>query len=144
LSPSIRWCTPDQPRAEERCSIVHGLEDPRQAENGLAFARLALREGFAAQTCFVCPQTAEKALKAIVYGGGERLVSVTRWSSSSTGCAPGLRRSPRCVRLPACWNPNGPAGGLPSRRQAEEAVEHAERLVGGARDSIDGGAVGAP
>ena len=32
----------------------------RQAENDLAFARVALRERFYAQACFVAQQTAEK------------------------------------------------------------------------------------
>ena len=45
-----------------------------QAENDLAFARLALRERFFAQACFVAQQTAEKAVKAIAYGLGERAV----------------------------------------------------------------------
>jgi len=36
-----------------------------QARNDLDFGRLALREGFFAQACFVAQQTAEKALKSI-------------------------------------------------------------------------------
>ncbi len=46
----------------------------RQAENDLEFARLALRERFYAQACFVAQQSSEKALKAIAYGRGERVV----------------------------------------------------------------------
>ena len=45
-----------------------------QAESDLAFAELGLREGFFAQACFVCQQTAEKALKALRYLGGARVV----------------------------------------------------------------------
>lgn len=41
----------------------------RQAENDLAFARLALRERFFPPACFLAQQVPEKALKAIAYGG---------------------------------------------------------------------------
>ena len=47
----------------------------RQAENDLAFARLALREGFFAQACFMSHQVAEKALKSLAYNRGDRYVS---------------------------------------------------------------------
>ena len=46
----------------------------RQAEHDLAFGRLALKERFFAQACFVAQQTGEKALKAIAYAQGERVV----------------------------------------------------------------------
>ena len=46
----------------------------RQAANDLAFARVALRERFHAQACFIAQQAAEKAVKAIAYGLGERTV----------------------------------------------------------------------
>ncbi len=46
----------------------------RQAENDLEFARLGLREGFFSQACFLTQQSAEKAVKAIAYGLGERTV----------------------------------------------------------------------
>jgi len=37
-----------------------------QAENDLAFAGLAAREGFFAQACFNSQQAADKALKALL------------------------------------------------------------------------------
>ena len=46
----------------------------RQAEHDLAFGRLALKERYFAQACFVAQQTGEKALKAIAYAQGERVV----------------------------------------------------------------------
>ncbi|MYD85875.1 MAG: HEPN domain-containing protein [Acidobacteria bacterium] len=46
----------------------------RQAANDLAFARVAARERFYAQACFVAQQAAEKAVKAIAYALGERTV----------------------------------------------------------------------
>ena len=47
-----------------RDSHGEGLRWLRQAEHDLAFGRLAVREGFYAQACFVAQQTAEKAAKA--------------------------------------------------------------------------------
>ena len=47
----------------------------RQAENDLDFARLALREGFYSQACFMSHQVTEKALKAIAYFRGDRYVT---------------------------------------------------------------------
>ena len=44
----------------------------RQAANDLAFARVAVRERFYAQASFISQQAAEKAVKAIAYGLGER------------------------------------------------------------------------
>ena len=41
-----------------------------QAENDLAFAGLAAREGFFAQACFNSQQAADKALKAFLYSRG--------------------------------------------------------------------------
>jgi HEPN domain-containing protein len=41
-----------------------------QAENDLAFAALASREGFFAQACFNSQQAADKALKAFLYAQG--------------------------------------------------------------------------
>ena len=45
----------------------------RQAANDLESARVALRERFCAQACFIARQAAEKALMAIAYGHGERI-----------------------------------------------------------------------
>lgn len=56
-----------RPKAEARRWLA-------QAENDLAFAELGLREGFFAQTCFICQQAAEKALKALCYLRGDRVV----------------------------------------------------------------------
>ena len=46
----------------------------RQAENDLAYATVGLREGFAALVCFQCQQVCEKAVKALRYARGERVV----------------------------------------------------------------------
>ena len=45
-----------------------------QAQSDLGFAEVGAREGYHAQACFMCQQASEKALKALHYLGGERLV----------------------------------------------------------------------
>ncbi len=45
-----------------------------QSENDLAAANAMLREGFYSQACFMSQQAAEKALKSIAYGRGDRFV----------------------------------------------------------------------
>ena len=45
-----------------------------QAKDDLRFAKTAEREGFYAQTCFICQQIAEKALKSILLGRRARAV----------------------------------------------------------------------
>jgi len=46
----------------------------KQAQSDLRFARIAQRDGFFAQACFVCQQASEKALKAILYARGAKVV----------------------------------------------------------------------
>ena len=56
-----------QPEAEARRWLA-------QAESDLAFAEVGVREGFFAQACFICQQAGEKALKALHYRRGARMV----------------------------------------------------------------------
>jgi HEPN domain-containing protein len=131
-----------------RDSRAEGERWLRQAENDLAFARLALRERFFAQACFQSQQVSEKALKAIAYAAGERLVvghslvelvERLRGAFSSLGA---LREAAGILDqyyVPTRY-PNGLAGGVPfeafGERQAAEAVAAAERFVAAARDEI--------
>lgn len=112
-----------------------------QAENDLAFARVALRERFHAQACFVAQQTAEKAVKAIAYGLGERavlghsiVVLIDRYGDRVAGL-PELRRDAGILDqyyVPARY-PNGLPGGAPfetfDEPQAAAAVAAAERFL---------------
>lgn len=123
----------------------------RQAENDLEFGRLALREGYFAQACFIGQQCAEKALKALAYGSGDRLVighSLVelvgrlheRFPQLST-----LRETAGVLDqyYVATRYPNGLAGGVPfeafGERQAREAIESAERFVAIAREALPRG-----
>ena len=93
----------------------------RQADNDLAFARLALRERFYAQACFIAQQAAEKAVKSIAYGSGERAVlghSLVMLVSRYAARAPGLADLTEAAGiLDQCYvptrYPNGLAGGVP-------------------------------
>jgi HEPN domain-containing protein len=122
----------------------------RQAENDLEFGRVALRERFFAQACFIAQQSAEKALKALAYGVGERLVIghslvelVERLHERVPALAD-LRETAGVLDqyyIPTRY-PNGLAGGVPfeafGERQAREAIEAAGRFVGVARETSGG------
>lgn len=116
-----------------------------QAENDLAFAQLAVREQFFAQACFVAQQTGEKALKAIAYGLGDRLVlghSLVDLVQRLGGRVPKLKALRELAGVldqyyvPTRY-PNGLPGGVPFEAfggaQAEAAVEAAKRFVDCAR-----------
>jgi HEPN domain-containing protein len=117
----------------------------RQAENDLAFGRLAVREGYFAQACFVAQQSAEKALKALAYGSGERLVighSLVELVERLRDRFPALASSREIAGvldqyyIPTRY-PNGLAGGVPfeafGEHQAREAIEGASRFIALAR-----------
>jgi HEPN domain-containing protein len=131
-----------------RDSRGEGLRWLRQAEHDLAFGRLAVREGFHAQACFVAQQSAEKALKAVAYALGERVVLghslvelVERLRERVPATAP-LREMAGLLDqyYVATRYPNGLPGGVPfeafGRSQAEQALEGAAAFVALARASL--------
>jgi HEPN domain-containing protein len=116
-----------------------------QAENDLAFAELGAREGFAAQACFLCQQSADKALKALHYLGGERFVPghslveligplVPR--HAELGALADACRELDQFYVPTRY-PNGLPGGTPfevfTARQAREALRQARAVVSACR-----------
>ena len=119
-----------------------------QAESDLGFAELGLREGFFAQACFVCQQASEKALKALHYLGGARVVLghslvelldplVTEYAGLAD-----LREGAQQLDqyyIPTRY-PNGLPGGVPAqvftRRQTEEAVSLTRRFLALARSAL--------
>lgn len=113
----------------------------RQAEHDLEFARMALREGFFSQTCFISQQVAEKALKALLYHRGERAVlghSLMDLLERLREQAPGVDALREAAGIldqyyVSTRYPNGLPGGVPfeafARGQAEAAVGHAGRFV---------------
>lgn len=141
LPPSRRLRVHESPTRDGHAECQRWL---RQAEHDLGFGRLALREGFFAQTCFIAQQAAEKALKAMAYAAGERTVL----GHSVVELVDRLReRLPELGELRALAGildqyyvatryPNGLPGGVPfeafNERQAREAIEAAERFLGAA------------
>ncbi|MBI1735251.1 MAG: HEPN domain-containing protein [Candidatus Rokubacteria bacterium] len=123
-----------QPKAEAERWLA-------QARSEVAFARVGVREGFFAQACFHCQQSAEMALKALHYLGGARLVvghSLVELLAPLTERYPvlaGLRAA--AARLDQLYiptrSPNGLPGGVPaevfSKEQAEEAARQATEFI---------------
>lgn len=123
----------------------------RQAEHDLEFARMALREGFFSQACFIAQQAAEKALKALLYHRGERVVlghslmELLERLRDQVSWVDALREAAGILDqyyVPTRY-PNGLPGGVPyeafARGQAEAAVEDAGRFVGVAKERLRGG-----
>lgn len=122
----------------------------RQAEHDLEFGRLALREGYFGQACFIAQQAAEKAVKAIHYYRGERVVlghSVVQLAVGLQAELPAVRELREAAgRLDQYYvptrYPNGLPGGVPfeafGESQAQAAVEDAGRFVTLAVERIRG------
>lgn len=117
----------------------------RQAENDLEFGRLALREGFFHQACFIAQQAAEKALKSMLYALGERVVlghSLVELLARLADRVPEIAaRGEAAVVLDqyyvATRYPNGLPGGVPFQAfggtQARLATDEAARFFDLAR-----------
>ena len=119
-----------------------------QAENDLAFAQLGLREGYYSQACFLSQQAAEKALKSLAYGRGDRFVighslqELLNDVTSTHTDLESLRGAAR--RLDQYYTttryPDALPGGLPfetfTRGQAEEAVQMALEVVTSSRSYL--------
>ena len=120
-----------------------------QAENDLAYARAGFTAGFAAQTCFMAQQVAEKALKAValVMGGREhRGHSCARLGVKVAAAVPDLTTMRADLMLldqyyvPTRY-PNGIPSGAPfeaySLTQAEPALAIAARVCALTRRALD-------
>lgn len=120
----------------------------RQARNDLAFGRVALREEFFHQACFIAQQSAEKAVKAMAYDLGERVVLghslvelVHRYADSVPGLGELLEAAGVLDQyyVPTRY-PNGLPGGVPfetfGAAQGREALERAEAFVTLARKHL--------
>ncbi len=112
------------------------------AERDLGFARMGIElGGFYAQTCFMAQQSAEKALKALLYLRGMRLIredSISELLTRVTDVYPGLNRYQEMAsRFDLYHSVSRYLGVLPgsvpyeeiSGGQAQEAVGDGENLV---------------
>ena len=122
-----------------------------QAKSDLAFAEVGVREGFFAQACFICQQAGEKALKALHYRRGARIVlghSLAELLHDLVSDHPDLSDLRDAARqldqyyIPTRY-PNGLPGGVPaeafSPRQAAEAVAYARQFVARAGTALGDG-----
>ena len=121
-----------------------------QAENDLAFTEHSMRGGFHAQACFSAQQVAEKAVKAVHYLRGARVVighSVNGLFEALEAAGlpvKGLR--PLAAQLDLHYiptrYPNGLPGNLPfevyTAAQATDALAAARRIVAFAREQVEG------
>lgn len=122
----------------------------RQAENDLAYATVGLREGFAAQVCFQCQQVCEKAIKALRYARGERVVIGHALVELAAPLKVMARFHDELAVLDQYYvptrYPNGLPGGIPSdvytTAQATAAVGVARRIVAVVRREVEGSSGG--
>ena len=120
-----------------------------QAEDDLSIAELVLRENHYSHVCFMSHQAAEKALKSVAYGRGDRFVIGHSLQELLNGLV-GTHEDLESLREAACRldqyyvatrYPGALPGGLPfetySRGQAEEAVAMASEIVTSARAFLE-------
>lgn len=111
----------------------------QQAKDDLSFARLAHANRYFAQCCFVCQQACEKAVKAVFYARGERLVlghSILRLLKDlGRDDLDELREGAKILDqfyIPTRY-PNGLPDGVPSEvyteAQAAQAIGYSEQLM---------------
>ena len=123
------------PKEEAQRWLLH-------AEGDLGFARLGIEIGFYyAQTCFMVHQSAEKALKALLYLRGTRLIrerSISELLKRAADVHPGLNRfQDLAVRLDQCYMVARYINALPgdgpdaaaTEDSAKEAVSEGESLI---------------
>ncbi len=122
-----------------------------QAENDLAFTEHSIRGGFHAQACFHSQQVAEKAVKAVHYLRGARVVighSVDGLLGALEAAGlPVTELRPIAAQLDLHYiptrYPNGLPGNLPfevyTAAQASDALAAARRIVAFAREQVERG-----
>lgn len=117
------------------------------ARRDLAYARHAAGAGFHAPACFFAHQAAEKAIKAIHYGRGARLVLghgirllIERLKMPRLEASLPAARELDLYYVPTRY-PNGLDDGTPHDAfavdQSSRAIGHAEDIVGAAAREID-------
>ncbi|MCD6388138.1 MAG: HEPN domain-containing protein [Desulfobulbaceae bacterium] len=117
-----------------------------QAANDLQFAKVAIKEGYFSQCCFISQQAAEKAVKAVHYQQGARIVighSIFQLIGKiGVKAQKGLIETAKLLDQFYITSryPNGIPGGAPfevfTHKQAVEAVEGAEQIYQWANDQI--------
>ena len=116
----------------------------KEAQSDLAFAKMALQSGFYAQTCFVSQQCAEKALKAVLFHSGAKLILThslfklcqsLQINGSLEEGAKTLDQYYVSARYPDALSEGNPSAWM-TQKQAEEAVKYAEAFVRRAEEEM--------
>lgn len=119
-----------------------GLHWLRQAETDLEAARL-LRESLPALACFHAQQSAEKALKAILYAAGERVVpghSLGALGEAVSQRSPGYEQlRAEVAKLDRFSIPTRYPTALPEGADPASAFDHADAraAIGSAQRALD-------
>ncbi|GIW71111.1 MAG: DNA-binding protein [Planctomycetota bacterium] len=121
----------------------------RQAEDDLCFAELGASHGFFAQSCFLAQQAAEKAVKALHYLGGARVVLGHSVGQLLRTLPPELAAPTEVLQaahlldeyyVPTRY-PNGLPAGTPAEHyqdwQAADALERARRVIAFCRARLE-------
>jgi HEPN domain-containing protein len=115
-----------------------------QAENDLLLAHVALREGFYSQVCFICQQTAEKAIKSVGYHREAKaifghslikLCEVFQINGELRTAAGVLDQFYLAARYPDAL-PAGAPCEVFSEQQAQEAINLAKKFIAFAHSNI--------
>jgi HEPN domain-containing protein len=116
----------------------------KQAKSDLRFAKAAVSDGFYSQTCFVCQQASEKALKSVLYSRGAevilthslyRLCQQLKINSRLLKAAGILDQYYLSARYPDAL-PDGTPDDVFTKEQAEEALKYAEAFLAKATKAI--------
>ena len=120
----------------------------RQAENDLSFAKRGYEGGFYSHVCFLCQQSGEKAVKAVHYKLGKRVVTGHSVHELAKKLVGEVSEAKHLIEAGSILDqyyiptryPNGLPEGAPfemyTQKQAEQALGHAETILDFARRHI--------
>ena len=119
-----------------------------KAEDDLRFARVGLKESFLNQVCFLAQQAVEKSLKALLISKGEVYPKTHKLIDLAEACQKyekGLERFRKEFRvldefyIPTRYPdavPGSVKGYMPTKKQAEEALGIAEKILSFVKERI--------
>lgn len=116
----------------------------KEANSDLSFAKVGLQSGFFAHACFISLQAAEKALKAMLFHSGAKLIvthslfklcQTLNINGALEDAAKILDQYYVSARYPDALVEGNPSAWL-TEKQAREAVQYAETFVLRANEAL--------